>query len=83
MGDPGAAGQVPEADRSRPDLGDGLDGGLQQGPPKVAVMVGPSVLAWADVSGHARIIANNLAIDKIARCAYVDTDKIKVREVQQ
>jgi hypothetical protein len=52
MGDPGAAGQVPQADRGRPDLGDRLHGGLEQGSWEVAVMVGPSVLAGAGVGGH-------------------------------
>jgi hypothetical protein len=52
MGDPGPAGQVPQADRGRPDLGDRLDGGVQQGPWEVAVMVRPSVIAGAGVGGH-------------------------------
>ena len=52
MGDPGAAGQIPEADRGRPDLEDRLEGGLQQGSWEVTVMVRPSVLAGAGVGGH-------------------------------
>src|SRR5215218_3538525 len=54
MGNPGAAGQVPQADRGRPDLGDRLHGGLQPGSWEVAVMVGPSVLARAGSCCHSR-----------------------------
>src|SRR5215217_3614789 len=52
VGDPGAAGQLAQADRGRSDLGDRLDGGIQQDPWQVAVVVGTSVLAGRRSCGH-------------------------------
>jgi hypothetical protein len=60
-----------------------LHGGVDQGSWQVAVMIGPSVLAWAGVCGHSWSIANYLVIDKIVVRAYVDSDKIEVLEVKQ
>jgi hypothetical protein len=64
MGDPGAAGQVPEADRGRPDLEDRLHGGVQQDPREVAVMVGPSILARPGNCGHSPIIRSILSLTR-------------------
>src|SRR5215208_6734098 len=64
MGDPGAAGQVPEADRGRSDLEDCLDGGVQQGAWEVAVMVGPSILGCSGSCGHVSIIARMLPLTR-------------------
>jgi hypothetical protein len=83
VGDPGAAGQVPQADRGRSDLGDRLGGGLEQGAWEVAVMVRPSIPAGAGLGGHFWIIHANLVIDKMATWPYLDTDKTRVQEVQQ
>ena len=66
MGHAGPAGQVPQAERGRPDLLDGLDGGLEQGPREVAVVVGAGVVGSGG-SGHAPSLADYLAIDKIRR----------------
>src|SRR5512132_741313 len=76
MGDPGPAGQVPQADRGRPDLGDRLDGGLQQGPWEVAVMVGPSIVARPGGCGHCSIISGILPLTRLDPRAYLDVDKI-------
>src|SRR5829696_4814270 len=64
MGDPGAAGEVPEADRGRSDLEDCLDGGVQQGAWEVAVMVGPSILGCSGSCGHVSIIARMLPLTR-------------------
>jgi hypothetical protein len=65
VGDPGAAGQVAQADRGRADLGDRLEGGLEQGLPEVAVVVGASVVAGRRICGHVRSLPRHLVIDKI------------------
>src|SRR5215212_6029768 len=64
MGNPGAAGQVAHAHRGRPDLVDRLDGGLEQDPWEVAVMVGPSILGCSGSCGHVSIIARMLPLTR-------------------
>src|SRR5215217_7234351 len=76
MGDPGPAGQLPQANRGRPNLGDRLDGGLQQDPWEVAVMVGPSIVAHPGGCGHCSIISGILPLTRLDPRAYLDVDKI-------
>src|SRR5215207_3214484 len=65
MGNPGAAGQVAHAHRRRPDLVDRLDGGLQQDPWEVAVVVRPSIVARPRSCGHCSIIAGILPLTRL------------------
>jgi hypothetical protein len=67
MGDPGLAGQVAQADRGRANLGDCLDGGLQQGPPEVAVVEGRASLLAGGVVDMSRAYLGILSLTRSTR----------------
>jgi hypothetical protein len=53
---PGATGQVPQAERGRTDLVDRLDGGVEQDPGEVAMVVEAGDVRL-DSAGHAATLA--------------------------